>query len=147
VLDDVQRRRFLVHPAREDPLPAVVRPLHVELQEGAGQLLRLPRRGRLARPQAHDGVADAHRLARPQHQVADDAVALVQKADDGDPLRHRRDARLLLDRLRQADGVRLSGAGLPVRGRVLSAASGDEQQRSRDRDGSGPHAQSGVQAS
>ena len=42
VLDDVERRRFLVEPAREHPAPAFVRPLHVELDERAGQLLILP---------------------------------------------------------------------------------------------------------
>ena len=52
VLDDVERRRFLVEPAGEDPLPVPVGPLHIELDEGAGQLLRLPRRGRLAGAQA-----------------------------------------------------------------------------------------------
>ena len=66
VLDDVERRRFLVEPARKDPLELALRVAHVELDEGAGQLLHLPGRGRLAGAQPDDHVADAHRLAGPQ---------------------------------------------------------------------------------
>jgi len=65
---------------------------HVELDEGAGQLVLLPRRGMFAGTQPHDRIADAHRLPRLQRQVAADAVALVEQADDGDALRHRRAA-------------------------------------------------------
>jgi hypothetical protein len=78
VLDDVERRRFLVEPAREGALPLAVGPLDIELHERPGQLLELPRRRRLACAQAHDRVFDAHRLAGAHGEVADDPVALVQ---------------------------------------------------------------------
>ena len=65
---------------------------HVELNEGAGQRILLPGRGLFAGAQAHDRIADAHRLPRLQRQVAADAVALVEQADDGDPFGHRRTA-------------------------------------------------------
>jgi len=60
VLDDIQAGRFLVEPAGEDPLELALRVAHVDLDEGAGQLLDLPRRGRLAGAQPHDDVADPH---------------------------------------------------------------------------------------
>lgn len=65
---------------------------HVELNEGAGQRILLPGRGLFAGTQAHDRIADAHRLPRLQRQVAADAVTLVEQADDGDPFGHRRAA-------------------------------------------------------
>jgi hypothetical protein len=95
VLDDVERRRFFVDPPREDPVPALVRPLHVKLYEGAGQLLVFPRRGRLASAQAHDRVVHPNRLARLQSQIPDYAVALVEETEHRDALGHGGDARLL----------------------------------------------------
>jgi len=80
VLDDVERRRFLVDPAREYPPPAAVGLLHVQLDERPGQPLILPRRTGFAGAQADDRVLDLERLARLQGQIADDAVALVEKA-------------------------------------------------------------------
>jgi hypothetical protein len=65
---------------------------HVELDEGAGQLILLPGRGLFAGAQAHDRIADTHRLPRLQRQVAADAVALVEQPNDGDPFGHRRAA-------------------------------------------------------
>jgi hypothetical protein len=101
VLDDVQRRRFLVKPARKDPAPALVGLLHVDLDERARQLLRLPRRRRLAGAQAHDHILPADRLTRTQRDVLDDAVALVEDTEDGDALRHRRHAALAIRGLRR----------------------------------------------
>jgi hypothetical protein len=94
VLDDVERRRFLVDPAREHPPPLLVGPLHFELKERAGQLLILPGRRCLARLEADDRILQPHRLARLESQVADDPVSLVEKPDHRDPLGHRRDTRL-----------------------------------------------------
>jgi hypothetical protein len=62
--------------------------LDVELDEGAGQLLLLPGRGLFARAEPHDHVLPAHRLAGLQGDVLDDAVALVEDAEDGNPLGH-----------------------------------------------------------
>jgi hypothetical protein len=94
VLDDVERRRFLVKPAGKNPVPALVGLLHVDLDERTGQLLLLPRCSRLARAQPHDDVLPAHRLARVQRDILDDAVALVEDAEDGYALRHRSHAAL-----------------------------------------------------
>ena len=87
VLDHVERRQFLVNPARKDAVPALVGLLDVELDERAGQLLFLPRRGRLARAKAHDRVLPPHRLAGLERDVLDDAVALVEDPEHGDALR------------------------------------------------------------
>ena len=139
VLDDVERRRLLVQPAREHPAPALVGPLDLELDEGAGQPLILPRRGCLAGAQPDDRVLHAERLAGLHRQVADDAVALVQKADHRDPFGHRRHPgrRSDLGALPACLGTLLIFAGR------LAAAAGRERQRgSQDRDA---HVYSGVQ--
>jgi hypothetical protein len=94
VLDDVERRRFLVDPAREDAAPALVRALDIDLDEGSGELLLLPRRGRFARAQTHQQIFPSRRLARVERDILHDAVALVEDAEDGDALRHRSDSAL-----------------------------------------------------
>jgi len=153
VLDDVEGRRFLVEPAREDSAVAVLRVarlLDVQLDEGAGQLLRLPRRTRLAGPQPHDRVADAGGLAGPQNELLGDAVALVEEAEHRDALVHRRrSGDLGADRLRHVDGARrgtvrrlLASAALAAGGERGEAGE-DEKARPRDR----PHPWSGVHAS
>jgi hypothetical protein len=126
MLDGVERRRLLVEPTGERPLPAAVGAPHVELDEGSGQLLELPGRGRLACPQPHDRVPDTDRLAGPQHQVADDPVAFVEKTDHRHPLGHRCHARLVGGRLGQAhvDRRRLL---LLARLRNVSVAAGGEK--------------------
>jgi hypothetical protein len=73
-------------------VPGRVRLLHVELDEGAGQLLTFPRRRRLAGAQANDRVLYLNRLADLELEVPDDSVALVEEAKDGDAILHRRDA-------------------------------------------------------
>jgi hypothetical protein len=157
VLDDVERRTFLVKPAGEHALELSLWIADVELQEGAGELLLLPGRGGLAGAQTHDRIFDAERLPRLHRQVARDAVALVQEADDGDALGHRRsawsDAR---NRLRHVDCDRFGLAGLALRlgGRVVAARRGGDGCTRRDDAEAGPkllgdrrHDQSGVQAS
>jgi hypothetical protein len=152
MLDDVERRRLLVQPAREHP---VERPLgigDVELDEGAGQLLDLPGRAGLAGAQPDDDVADPQRLAGLQRQIALDAVALVEQADDRHPVVHRRRSRRHGgDGLRNVDRLRF-GAGLAVAlplGRALGAAAGGERRNQREAGtgGGAAHASSGVQAS
>jgi hypothetical protein len=76
-------------------VPALVRPLHVQLHERTGQSLVFPRRGLLARAEANDRVVHPNRLARLQRQVADYAVALVEETEHRDALGHGGDARLL----------------------------------------------------
>jgi hypothetical protein len=150
MLDDVERGRFLVEPAREDA-PELLAPgfAHVELDEGAGQLLHFPGRARLAGAQTDDHVADPYRLARPQGQVARNAVALVEQSQHRDALRHRGGAgRLASHGLRDVDGVGLRFRGvLPVLllGAAGPAGAKGEQRRQRQDLGRPGHAQSGVQ--
>jgi hypothetical protein len=141
VLDDVERRRFLVQPAGEGAAPAPVRLLHVELDERPGQLLFLPRRGRLARPEPDDDVLPADRLPGVKRDRLDDAVALVEDAEHRHPLGHRGHPALAGrgrgDRLRRRQRILLLGA--------LAA----RRQRERDQHGCGrkAHAYSGIQGS
>jgi len=112
MLDDVERRRLLVEPSGEDAAELPLRVAHVELDERAGELLNLPGRAGLAGAQPHDHVADAERLAGAHLKLARDAIALVEKADHGDALRHRGGAgREPGDGLRNIDRLRL-GLGL-----------------------------------
>jgi hypothetical protein len=91
VLHDVTIRPFLEQPAREVAPPFIVGgAAHVELDEGAGFLNIFPGRGRLARLEAHDGVARTQGIAGFHGEVRGDAVALVEQADHGHTLRHRR---------------------------------------------------------
>ena len=152
MLDDVERRRFLVEPAREDPLEAAVAIADVELDEGAGELLRLPRRGGLAGPEADHDVADAKRLAGLELDVARDAVALVEQADHRHPLRHRRGAGRdsghglgNIDRLRLSLVVAADGPVLPP----LVARRHRQQAGEQERKPAGPryHSCPGAQAS
>jgi hypothetical protein len=94
VLDHVERRRFLVKPAREDPVPAPVRLLDVDLDERAGELLVFPWSGRLARPKPDDHVLPPHRLAGMERHGLDDPVALVEHSKHRHALGHRRDSTL-----------------------------------------------------
>jgi hypothetical protein len=95
MLDDVERRRFLVNPTGEHPPPARIRLLNVELKESAGKLFILPRRGRFTSAQAHDHIFYANRHSGLHLKIPDDAVALVEQADHRDPVLHRCDADLL----------------------------------------------------
>jgi len=108
MLDHVEPRRFLVEPAGENPLHPVLRIEDIDLDEGAGQPLHLPGRGRLAGAKPQDDVPGADRLAGAQLDVARDAVALVEQAEHRHPLRHRRRARRdLRHGLRYVDRLRL----------------------------------------
>lgn len=123
----------------------------VQLDEGAGELLDLPWRGGLAGAQADDDVADAQRLAGLHRQVALGPVALVEKTDHRDALRHRRRAgRLAGHRLwhvHRLDFGRGLTVALPL-GRALGPAGRERRRQGEDRTGGGvAHASSGVQAS
>jgi hypothetical protein len=149
VFDDVEPRRFLVKPARKDPLEAALGVANVELDEGAGQLLDFPRRRCLASAQPDDDVAEPDRLARPHGELARNAVALVEEADHRHALRHRRGAGCKLGhRLRNVDriGFRFGGVLLILLLRSLRRA-GAERQRGQGKTVKRPaHGQSGVQA-
>jgi hypothetical protein len=68
--------------------------LDVDLDEGAGQFFGLPRSGRFASAKPHNHVLPARRLAGVERDVLDDPVALVEDAEHGDALRHRRHSTL-----------------------------------------------------
>jgi hypothetical protein len=141
VLDHVERRTFLVEPAREDPVPLLVGPLDVDLHERAGQLVDFPWGGRLAGAQPHDDVLHPDRLARLKRQVLDDAVALVEQAEHGDAVLHWRHARLLGGRAWHFDGD-----GIALGRLVVAAIAGGKGRRCRQEEGGALHYSSGVQA-
>ena len=121
-----------------------VGPLHVHLHEGSGQLFGFPRSGRLAGPKTHGDVVDPHRLPGFQSQVPNDAVALVEQAEDRDALRHRSYAGKIPRSPRNVDGNRFIALDL-VALAIAARRSGEQHQR---KDGPGPdHAWSGFHAS
>jgi len=85
-----------VGPVAEQPAGKIAPPFaigaaaHVKLHEGAGVLHIFPRRAGFAGLQAHDRVAHTHRFARLERQVAGQPGALVEQADNGSALGHRR---------------------------------------------------------
>jgi hypothetical protein len=153
VLNDVERGAFGIEPAREDPLELTLRVAHVELDKGAGQLLHLPGRRRLAGAEPDDHIVRCtDRLSGLQRQVARDAVALVEQADHGDALRHRRRSRRERGHgLRHVDGLRLRfGLGILLlrhRPGPVAPAGGDGEEQQRGGGAPDAHASSGVQAS
>jgi len=140
VLDHVERRRFLVEPAREDAVPGAIGLLDVDLDERAGELLQLPRRSRFAGAQAHDHVLPPHRLAGVKRNRLDDAVALVEDAERRNPLTHRGDAGLIDARRR--GGVHDHRLGIVL---LAIAGAGGERERQDGQGNAGLHAYSGFQ--
>jgi hypothetical protein len=143
VLDDVERRRLAVKPSGEHSPPLLVAPLDVELDKGSGELLALPRRRRFAGEKANDRVPRPDRLSRPHLQVSDDPVALVEQADDRDPLGHRSHARLGSCQHPLGRLLRLLFR-LLLRRLVASATRQDEPERNHRRHRS-HHCYSGIQ--
>jgi hypothetical protein len=78
VLDDIERWRFLVDPAGENAAELALRVTHVELHEGAGELLHFPGRRGFAGAKANDDAAGLDRLARLHLEIAGYTVALVE---------------------------------------------------------------------
>ena len=131
-----------------------LRVAHVELHEGAGELLHLPGRRGFTGAQAHDHAAGLDSLARLHLEVARNAVALVEKAQHRHAFAHRSRARCKLGyRLRYIDGFRLSlGLGVALRLLRVAAALAAGCKREQEGSGTGAEAQpahpwSGVQAS
>jgi hypothetical protein len=139
MLDDIERRRFLVEPARKDSIPLPVRTLDVDLDKSSGELFRLPWRRRLARAKPHGHVLPARRLAWMQGDIAHDSVALVEDGEDRHPLRHRGDPGL----------VRRGGGGLPCRDLILlgAAVARGQRKRNQQQGGGQSHAYSGIHGS
>jgi hypothetical protein len=115
--------------------------VHVELDEGAGQLLAFPRSRRLAGAKAHNDVLPPHRLAGVKGHRLDDSVALVEDAEHGHPLRHRRDG--------LSGSAGLLSLGDLRNGSILlrAAATCGERERDQQRCSKLRHAYSGIQGS
>jgi hypothetical protein len=141
VLDYVQRRRFLVQPARKDAAPALVGTFDVDLNEGPGELLLFPRSRGFARPQPHDDIFPARRLTGMQRNILHDAVALVEDRHDRDPLRHWCHSGLV-GRWRSRVVRRTGGVT-----RLLSSTACGQGQREQQGRESGFHAYSGIHGS
>jgi len=149
MLDDIERWRLLVKPPGEDALIAAVALPHVELDEGASELLNLPGRRGLAGAQPDDHIADPRRLARPQGEITRQAVALVEQADDRDALGHRcRAGGEAGDGLRNVHRLsRGIAVGRIALRRAARAAGGERKHgRHRNKREAADHAPSGVQA-
>jgi hypothetical protein len=116
--------------------------LDVDLDESAGQLLLFPRRSRLARPQADDQVLPAGRLAGVQGHGLDDAIALVEDAQQRDALRHRCDPAITIGRGGDLPRPRQRNILL-----VLAFAARGERAGSQQRCSESAHAYSGIQGS
>ena len=143
MLDHVERRAFLVDPARKHPFPIAVGALDVELDERAGHPLGLPRRGRIAGAKPDQSILGADRLAGLEREIADNAVALVEQGDHRHPVGHRRHPGGV-DRRRQ----RFSDDLIFSRGIIRpGVASGDDQaKRGTEEKATAAHALSGVHA-
>jgi hypothetical protein len=121
-------------------MPPLVAFAHEDLDERPGELLLLPRRGRLACAQAHDDVFPLGRLARVKRDILHDSVTLVEDAEDGHALRHRGDAGLAAAR-----GCALLGGDLIA---LLAAAAARRKSERRDEpDQPRAHAYSGIHGS
>jgi hypothetical protein len=118
--------------------------LHIDLHKRAGQFFFFPRRRRLARAQAHDHVFPAHRLAGMERDVLDDPIALVEQAEDRDPLAHGGHPRLI-------DARRSRRVGDHRARRILlvsAAPAGRNGERKHGERGSlAAHVYSGIQGS
>jgi len=145
MLDDVERRTFLVQPAREDPLPGSVGLGNVELDKCPREALIFPRRGGIASAQADDGIAHADRLAGFERDIADDAVALVEQPKHRDALAHRGHPRDRLDRPWHIDGHGL-GAIDGLVGAVRAAITARAKRYERQQDEAARQGYSGFHA-
>jgi len=128
VLHDIAVGPFAEQPAGKIAPPfAVGAAAHVQLHESAGFLHIFPWRAGFARLQADDRIAHAQRFARLHGQVAGQAVALVEQADDGTTLRHRGAGRRAVGRGADRRAFHLDRAAL-VGGRHIGLAAGAERQ-------------------
>ncbi|KQN06574.1 hypothetical protein ASE85_19830 [Sphingobium sp. Leaf26] len=152
-----------VGPFAEQPAGKIAPPLaigaaaHVQLHEGAGFLHIFPWRAGFARLQPDDRIAHAQRFARLHRQIAGQAVALVQQADDGAPLGHRGTRRRAVRHGADRRALHLDRPALVGGGHVRLATggqrqrAGQERQRRQDRRDASRrmpgHAASGLHAS
>jgi len=131
MLHDIAVGPVAEQPAGKDAAPLIVRAAaHVELNESAGFRDIFPRRGGLAGLQADDCIAHAQRFARLHGQVAGQAVALVEQADDGGALGHGGAGHHVVAGGANRRSFNLHRAGL-ICGRQLIVATCRQRQRQR----------------
>jgi len=143
MLDDVERRAFLIYPARKYPAPIAVRTPDVELDERPGEPLGLPRRSRIAGAKPDQRILGADRLAGLEREIADDTIALVEQGDHRHPLGHRRHPGGIDRRRQRFGGDLIVGRGVV---RISVARDDDQAKRSQPEATAAAHAWSGVQA-
>jgi hypothetical protein len=114
VLHDIERRPLLEQPAGKNTPPVLVAARDVNLDERAGIMFLLPRRGLLAGTQPHDDIADPRRFAGFQHDIARHAVTLVQQSQGRHAFRHRRRPVPRIDATPDIDRHDVTGAGIGV---------------------------------
>ncbi|MBE1527818.1 hypothetical protein GGC65_002274 [Sphingopyxis sp. OAS728] len=135
MLDDIAVGPLAEDPARKDAAPFVVALiLHRQLDKRTRFGRIFPRRGLLARAQPHDRAADPRDIAGLHLEIADQPVALVEQADDGDTVGHRGRALDAADFLRHTFGFgdgRDGGAASRFRGCPVA---GGQRGRSQKRD-------------
>jgi hypothetical protein len=134
VLDHVEAGRFEELPAREHLAPFAVGAgiADQNLHEGTRLAREFPWRGALARLEADDDVPHPARFSGFHLEVLRQVVALVEQADDGDPLGHRRGPFVRghgADRPRLPQVFRDVGLDRARRRRSLILARGKGQQR------------------
>jgi hypothetical protein len=116
--------------------------LHVDLDKCTGQLLFFPRRGCFAGAQPHDHVFPPRRLTGVERNILNDAIALVEDADDRDALRHRRNAALSMSSRRNLPNTR--HGRVPLLSALVARGKCEQGQ---ERCGIAFHAYSGIQGS
>ncbi|MBB6426059.1 hypothetical protein HDC35_001790 [Sphingopyxis sp. JAI128] len=145
MLDHITVGPLAENPAGKDAIPFVVALiLHRQLDEGAGFGRIFPRRGLFTSAQADDRAPDPSRVAGLHLEFADEAVALVEQADDGNALGHWRRAFDPADFLRHTFGFgdlgRLVAAAAFGRRPVARGQRGRRDKRQeRDTEGLRPH--------
>lgn len=93
MLNHIAFGTFAEHPTRKDPIPfAIALIFHDQLHKGTGFRRIFPWRGGFTRTQPHYGISDTLFGTGLHGQLCHQAIALVQQAQLGDALVHRRDA-------------------------------------------------------
>jgi len=140
VLDDVERRRILEQPARKHRSPGhrLVRIGAIvghDLDKSAFLLGLLPGQRAFAGRQLDDDVADTLGLARLEHHVLGQVVALVEQAQRGDAVLDRRAECAFHRRAgnrRLGDRLGDLGRFLGAIGRIAGIAAGGQQDKRQE---------------
>jgi hypothetical protein len=135
VLNDIAFGAFAENPPRKDAIPfAVTLIFDHQLHKGAGFRRIFPWRGGFTGAQPHQHISDTLFGAGLHRQFRYQAVALVQQAQLGDPLVHRRDAVNILQIVRQRSGF-FQFHRNRLRGLFLVALAASCQHKGRDQRG------------